>query len=367
MSKRAKYGVAALVALTGIVVGVIAIREGVSVGTLVSVLTHDQMAGPAVLQADANDLQATVVTPHLECEVAGDKNVLWCATFQIAWNELCDLLGEPIPSAGALEMVSLLNQHSVTGADLDETSYVALAGYPTGGTDDILARIAAAMEEKFGGAARPDLLPDRQSLGPGDWVAYAYLFKSLPFEWAFRRSRNSGMSFAGQNVQTFGINQLLSEEENEVRAARQVLVYDYRDENDFIVELKTRSEPDRLILAKVVPAATLEQTVRMVQARLGAAPPKAMVRRSNLRIPVLDFDIMKRYAGLLDRGWGLQQVRFKLDETGAILKSQGIGATARSQDLIFDRPFLVMLQRVGAANPYFALWVANAELLVSVE
>jgi len=344
MSKRAKYGVAALVALTGIVVGVIAIREGVSVGTLVSVvsvLTHDQMAGPAVLQADANDLQATVVTPHLECEVAGDKNVLWCATFQIAWNELCDLLGEPIPSAGALEMVSLLNQHSqhsVTGADLDETSYVALAGYPTGGPDDILDRIAAALEEKFGGAARPDLLP-----------------------------RNSGMSFAGQNVQTFGINQLLSEEENEVRAARQVLVYDYRDENDFIVELKTRSEPDRLILAKVVPAATLEQTVRMVQARLGAAPPKAMVRRSNLRIPVLDFDIMKRYAGLLDRGWGLQQVRFKLDETGAILKSQGIGATARSQDLIFDRPFLVMLQRVGAANPYFALWVANAELLVSVE
>jgi hypothetical protein len=84
MSKRARHGVAVLVALTGIVLGVIAVRKGVGVGTLVSVLTHDQMAGPAVVKADANDLQATVVTPHLEYEIAGDKNVLWCATFRIA-------------------------------------------------------------------------------------------------------------------------------------------------------------------------------------------------------------------------------------------------------------------------------------------
>jgi hypothetical protein len=32
--------------------------------------------------------------------------------------------------------------------------------------------------------------------------------------------------------------------------------------------------------------------------------------------------------------------------------------------LIFDGPFLVMIQKAGSQNPYFALWVDNAELLV---
>ncbi len=31
--------------------------------------------------------------------------------------------------------------------------------------------------------------------------------------------------------------------------------------------------------------------------------------------------------------------------------------------MVFDRPFLVMLERADARNPYFVLWVDNAELL----
>jgi len=32
--------------------------------------------------------------------------------------------------------------------------------------------------------------------------------------------------------------------------------------------------------------------------------------------------------------------------------------------MIFDTPFLVLMQRVDAQTPYFALWVDNPELLV---
>ena len=35
--------------------------------------------------------------------------------------------------------------------------------------------------------------------------------------------------------------------------------------------------------------------------------------------------------------------------------------------MIFDKPFLIMLQRSDAKMPYFALWVDNAELLVRVD
>lgn len=366
MSARPRHAIAILLGVTCVALCAVMVRKATMSQATGPVGAHGQVAGPAVVKADARDLPGTVVTPHLECPIADNTNVLWCATFQIAWNQLYDLLGGPIPDKAESDMVALLNQRRVTGDDLDEASYVALAGYATGGPDDIFERIGTALTEKFSGIAQPDLLTDLPPLGRTDWVAYAYLFKALPFEFAFTRNRNWGMAFSGRKVQTFGINQLLPQEKDEARMARQVHVYDYH-EDDFIVELLTASKSDRLILAKVRPAPTLAETVRAVQARLDQAAPKGMAKYSDLRIPILDFDIKRHYGELRHIGWATQQIRFKLDETGAVLKSEAITVSACSQELVFDRPFLVLLQRVDARNPYFALWVANAELLVPVD
>ena len=62
-----------------------------------------------------------------------------------------------------------------------------------------------------------------------------------------------------------------------------------------------------------------------------------------------------------------QQIRFKLDETGAALKSESFVFLGRPRFLVFNKPFLIMIQRKGSKVPYFALWVANAELLVPFE
>ena len=35
----------------------------------------------------------------------------------------------------------------------------------------------------------------------------------------------------------------------------------------------------------------------------------------------------------------------------------------KPRQLVFDKPFLILLQRGDAQQPYFALWVDNAELL----
>ena len=37
------------------------------------------------------------------------------------------------------------------------------------------------------------------------------------------------------------------------------------------------------------------------------------------------------------------------------------------KDLIFDKPFLIMLQNQDAKAPYFAAWVDNAEILLKAE
>ncbi len=286
--------------------------------------------------------------------------MLWCGTFQLAWNEMCELLGEDPSAEGGPPMVAILNRKSFTKDQLDEESYYAVAGIVGEG---ILKRIRKEMAEKFGDRAKPRLIPKPGSLPEGWWVAYAYLLKKLPFEWAFTRF-DHGMRFGDTEVVSFGIYQYLEIQSDEVAMARQVAILDYRNRDDFVLELKTHSAQDRLILAKLPPLATLGETVDEVRSRVAQSVPTALGEFEDLEVPVIDFDITREYDEL-EHLLAVQRTQFRLDETGAVLESEGMAAGATTErSFVFDNPFLVLLERQGAEKPYFALWVANAELLV---
>jgi hypothetical protein len=331
----------------------------------------EEAAAPSVTAKAALDVQAaalkeTVVTPVLEQKLEPGKNVLWCCTFQLCWNELSAYLGGHFAQKGAPPVVALLNREAVTKDVLDEPSYVAMAG---SFGDDTLDKIREEMARKFGRGAAPQLLPLLDDMAPGLWYGYAYLRKALPFRWAFTRF-GDGMNFGGRQVAGFGINQYLEMQRNEVMMATQVVIYDYRSDDDFIVELKTVSSDDRLVLARVPPGETLGATVAGVRRRVSESKPTGMQEAEDLYIPVLDFDITKDYPELGRLGFVLakQRTRFRLDEKGALLESEAVGVGGGgARRLVFDGPFLLLMERRGAAAPYLALWVANAELLVPME
>ena len=331
--------------------------------------THQEAAGKAALMAEADELEHTTVTPHLEQVLEPGKNVLWCSTFQLAWNELCALLGEPVHWENEPPMVAALNKKTATKDDLDEASYVAMAGYVG---DGIIRKIEKALKKKFKGQASPELLPARESVPGNWWVTYAYLWKHLPFEWAFTRFEYP-LSFGDSLVESFGIYQYDHWQDDEVKMASQVFILDYKSNDDFIIEVKTRSKADRLILAKIAPVGTLAQTVVRVRRRIADVAPTSMQMAENLEVPVLDFAILREYTELMGNGSRIviakQKTRFRLDETGAVLKSEALGGFGGGppRRFVFDKPFLILLERHGAKNPYFALWVGNAELLVPFE
>lgn len=98
---------------------------------------------PAELKK-ASELKATVVTPVLDWPIEEGKNVIWCSTFQLAWNELRDgMVGEDVLLNGGPEWVSILNKKPATKDDLSGDSYVALVGWAT---DNIVARINEALQ-----------------------------------------------------------------------------------------------------------------------------------------------------------------------------------------------------------------------------
>ena len=335
---------------------------------------HEDSAGTADLTCNADAFKHTVVASNLDYPLEKGTNVLWCATTQVAWNELCRLVGEDIQMESEDPMVAILNRKDVTRADLDEQTYIATAGIVGEG---ILEDIQRKLNDRFAGKAAPKLAPIPGSL-PRDWfVAYAYLFANLPFEWAFERLEYP-LKFGETDVENFGINQFLEGQENEEKAASQLLIYDYRNADDFIIELKTKLAGHRLLLAKVPPESTLKATILATQKRVAAVQPTTMEKCNDLLVPVLNFDTTREYTELQGKplsvgnprfngreiAIALQQIRFRLDERGAVLKSEAIFVPGIGQNLVFDKPFLIMIQYDKGQLPYFALWVDNAELLV---
>src|SRR5207249_3986673 len=62
----------------------------------------------------------------------------------------------------------------------------------------------------------------------------------------------------------------------------------------------------------------------------------------------------------------LQTVRFQLDRRGAEVRSEAtieLKSEADPTQFHFDRPFLVVLTKRGANQPFFVMWADNAELL----
>ncbi len=67
-----------------------------------------------------------------------------------------------------------------------------------------------------------------------------------------------------------------------------------------------------------------------------------------------------------------EDVRFQLNEYGARLSVlTEMGAELAYDDhppprhFVFDKPFLILLEKSSSSRPYFALWVGNPTLLVA--
>lgn len=94
--------------------------------------THDDaFTSKGLLTLGTDDIAATGtrVEGHLEVPIRPGTNILWCGTFQLAWNETCKLIGEDISLIPGHPMIPLMNRKSFTAKHLDDECYVALAGF----------------------------------------------------------------------------------------------------------------------------------------------------------------------------------------------------------------------------------------------
>jgi hypothetical protein len=342
---------------------------------------HDAISGKKTLKIAPEKLNVTYITPHLDASLGVGTNVLWCGTMQLAWNEACDLVGGELHFDQDHPMVMALNQRSFTKESIDAASYVAMAGFVK---TNIHQSIRHAIQKKFGDSFKPGFVPGKNlTPRPQDFVAYACLYKHLAFPTAFERL-DEDLNFDGVPVGAFGLATFKPVYTN---LYPQVLILDYQNEDDFVIELKTKSEGDRLILAKVPAQQTLAETVAHVRARASGTNAEPATRDDLLLVPRMKFDLTRSFPEIEGRQLvatnaslatdlillsAVQNTRFEMNEQGVELRSEAHAAFGCSKrniptpkhQMIFNKPFLIILERANARMPYFALWVDNAELLV---
>jgi len=332
------------------------------------------------LRVDSQALPNTKIPSHMEENIVPGKNLIYCATFQLAWNELRDnIIKEDVRLTDEPLMVQVLNKKKVTSDDISEDCYVAMAGF---GRDRILERINEALQLKF-----QDQAPTVEEYLESEWIfAYAFLLKELMFETSFESLKEPLRFESGAiaaDVKAFGIDEFQPNNERHVQLAKQVSVVPviYRKPEfitrGFIVSLTSRTPNDEIVLARVEPRQTLLETVRSVQETLESRSPVSLGRDDTLHIPKFNFDITHSYSELiekffLNRGFASyyikkarQDIRFRLSEKGAMLKSEArMVATGMPKWLVFDQPFLLYLKEKHSQHPYFAIWVEHPEILV---
>jgi len=365
----------------------------------------------------------TVITPYLEQRIEPGVNVVWCATFQMAWDKLKDIEGGDVKTSPDNVTVSTLNRESIGVDCLPRVGALSVAGLVRDGVvKDIEVRMG-----KLGRTPESTFLPASGSLPRDALIIYAYLARSLRYETPFASLRARPFSGAGGKVEYFGIQQYAPGSEAKKKQGNQIHILWHRFASEatvdigqeFVIELMTTEKEDRLLLARVSPAYNLRESIDMVLRQVehpnskktrgdGTAPEEQELHEAlagtpdpfqrdrimkslsgyccllpgeDVQIPSISIDCAKRVDDLM----GLkvvsrkdklnmkpiicaeQRIRFRLNETGANLESQaiiGLFGDGGIRDFSFTRPFLLLLMRQGARTPYFAVWIGNSELLV---
>ncbi|HEY9061775.1 MAG TPA: dockerin type I domain-containing protein [Pseudobacteroides sp.] len=313
----------------------------------------------------------SMLTPYSDCNIVPGQNTIFCPTFQMAWDGLKKDAGGDVVLEGKPPLADILNKGFDWSNSLTEDSYVAISGIG----DNMVEQIKNNLKSKFG-----DDAPEVESIGPGGYISCAFLLKKMKFAKSFEDTRPIFFSSNGETTQvaSFGIENG-SKRYNDLSS--QVSIYDYKNDNDFIVKLLPEDTNEEIILAKVAPGETLNKTYAEIMERIKKSTPESLRFTESIAIPEVNLNIEGEYSDLHKRIFNqalydykitkaYQNVKFKLNKDGVKLASEAIilatpSAIMNKKNLVFDKQFLICLKQKDAQNPYLLIWIDNPGVLVN--
>ena len=338
---------------------------------------------------DSSSLNQTSIIPALDSLCPKNKNVIWCSSFQLAWNRMKDdVIGAPVEVVGAEELAARLNSAKQTTGDLKPDSVYAAAGRINQG---IISEIQKDMKAKF----PKHTIPDFNDIAdvPKGILAYSYLIANVPFKHPYRQVRKefifTDSNGVETNVDAFGVWGYGSQYKRLREQAEILYFHEDRFQSqsslqmkEFIIDLCRHSKPYQVVAAMVEPKDSLTQTLDYIQNQIAYFKKSDNYKKKRflfdndvIKVPEMFWEIDHRFDELIGKIVAnanpampivdaKQIIKFKLDRYGARLESESnIMVAAMPRNFIFNRPFLVYMKKRDSEQPFFVMWVDNAELL----
>lgn len=317
------------------------------------------------------------LNPSFTYENSINENNVWVGSFQIAWNNLINVIGQGKIAfeSETSQLANELNNGSFTQNMINDNDYYIYVGSVT---ENLKDKIKKEVGDKFGkqnyevlNEINFESINDDRSL-----IIYSVINKKFTFKKQLDRLPSKKFKDSKDYIKYFGINSASSEKLNEVV---QVLFYNNREE--FAIKLFT-NENEEVILYRVNDNSSFSQMYGdLVEKTENYKGKKTFAEADELEIPVIDVDTIVNYDELCGKTIqgtkgmyiqsALQNVKFSLNEKGgnliseAGIKGQYLSTQLDSRQFYFNNNFVLFLKEEGAQLPYFALTVNNAELLVS--
>jgi hypothetical protein len=300
---------------------------------------------PVAFHGSSAEMERTVIVPTLDTPMPEGKNVVWSASFQVAWNRLRDdILKGPVKIDKGADVAARLNASPVTEKDLPKGSFYAAAGWVK---DGIVEKIKAEMQQRF--QKVPELRFEPEAAN--GFTAYAYLQAAVPFAIPFFEN-SKPLPFTGSDgkkvsVSSFGIRAEDEYAYDDLRRQVEVLYATGKrsEQEEFILDLCKTSSPNQVIIARIQRGKSLADTLRAVEEKMKSFSKEQYYRsigpNDRLLIPNMNWEIEHRFAELekahfLNEGFkgywieaALQNIRFKLDRNGAELERSPVMMSCR--------------------------------------
>ncbi len=334
---------------------------------------------------NTRDLRQTQVAPTLDTPMEEGKNVVWCATFAAGWKKFQeDVLDEPVALEGADAACARLNAAPNPEADLPEGDHYTAAGWEDQG---IVGKVHQDMAKLFPQKRAPTF----PGIIPGSFLMYAYLDTGVPFTIPYFESREPlvFVDSAGRatQIRAFGLRQSDTDRYYSLRKQAHVLfatveeTEDTRAAKEFAIDLCRDSTPNQLVFARVEPKGTLASTLKTIEEKSRAfqegRPEKGLGGEDSLLVPDMFWRLDHHFAEFEDRPFkntrlghqamsvARQDIQFRMDRSGAELSSEAEAYNYSTLGVTYtgEGPFLIYIKKRGAKQPFFALWIDNAELL----
>lgn len=307
-----------------------------------------------------------------------NENNIWVASFQIAWNELCQAINQENISFENYEskLANELNKKTFTKDMLSDNSYFVATGKPS---KQLKNNIITNVKEKFK-IENLEVLNKINFNSPeqdNSLIIYSIIHKQFNFTQTLDRLPSKYFKNSEYMFKYFGINNASDETLNKT-----VQVLFYNSNSDFAIKLYT-NENDEVILYRTNDNKSFNDYYNALEKKSKEYTGNhTFTEDDELQVPIIQVNTVINYDELCGKaivGTGglyiqnaLQNVNFSLNEKGGCVTSEaGIKGTYLSTGNLdsrlfyFNDSFVVFLKETNSNLPYFALKIFDEQLLVA--